>query len=142
MKLPGKVCRSCIALGLVICLYGPLVWAQDAGHLWGPDWQMIAVGLFGILAAGFGVYWQWQRTSVKDLADGITRLDSRLSGRIASVERDLNEFKLLLARDYQSRTELNRILDGMNATLNTIQNTNMAIHRRLGELGVPYQPPA
>lgn len=141
MKLPVKFCRSCIALGLVICLYGPLVWAQDAAHVWGPDWQMIAVGLFGILAAGFGVYWQWQRTSVKELGDDITRLDCKLSTRISSVERDLNEFKLLLARDYQSRTELNRILDGMNSTLNTIQNTNLAIHRRLGELGVPYTPP-
>lgn len=130
IRLPIRVCWSCIALGLVVCLYGPLVWAQDAAHVWGPDWQQIALWFGGLILFFIGVYAQWQRTSIKGL-----------DTRITEAEKGLAALEKLLLRDYQSRTELNRILDGMTATLNTIQNTNLAIHRRLGELGVPYTPP-
>lgn len=129
MKLPVKVCRSCIALGLVICLYGPLVWAQDAAHVWGPDWQQIALWFGGLILFFIGVFAQWQRTAIATLAK-----------RITDVEKAVVALDKLLIRDEQSRAHFQQLVQDMVKEFKEFRETLTALHRRLDQAGVAYQP--
>lgn len=147
-QLPQRVCWGCVALGLVVCLYGPLVWAQDAGHVWGPDWQMIAVGLLGIVGGGITIYWQGQRSSISGLGkadqairEKIERNQTETNDRIFEVERQVGELRELVRGQYLMRAEFNEILKGLQEICENNLKHTLAIQRRLDLSGVPYQPP-